>query len=152
MKQLLTLILGISALSAASITLANSCDDPNLIVCLHYTVSDQPIMHGHYVKFETNGKPYPTGVLCLSDDSSWGFESDDVAMMMNFGLIKLGDNTATSTQCSNKSCDNHLASVQYKFTLSKDSDHYKATPSRAQIALQAFGEACTVQPPMKHFK
>lgn len=153
MKKIITLLLlSTTGLMASAFAQTNSCNDPNLIACLHYTVNDQPVMHGHYVKFKTNGKLYPLGVMCVSDDSSWGFESGDVPLMMTMGLIKLGDNTATSTQCSDKKCSSTLPSVEYKFNLHKENDQYVATPSRSEVYVQNFGEACTVQPPMKHFK
>ncbi len=135
----------IGSLIVALPSMANSCDGSDTVFCEHWNVHNQPQQDtGYYARLTVNGKTWPTGIMCVRDDDSWGGENEDMKQVIKMGLIQLGNNTAVLTQCSDKSCSQTGPSFEYDFTLNKlAKKQYTANPARKEVTLQTFGNPCT---------
>ena len=107
-----------------------------------------PDQQGYYVKANLNG--HKAGVQCIGSGFAFVIENDAIPMDRALGVIKLGDNHLTFTQCNNASCSQTGKQAPILFTLSQLGSTYMALPSEFTVNFDGFGETCTDPDPKGH--
>lgn len=133
MKKTTSLLVAFGLL-AASASFASSSD----VITLHLNTADQ---QGHYVKANFNGRA--AGVECVGNDFTLSMNNDDIPIARALGVIKLGSNGLTFTECNNAACSQTGKQIPVHFNLSQSGSTYSASPSDITLNFDAFGETCS---------